>query len=101
MANVANDTSREAHHVTSDHYLICGSYLVRDIIQLTIGNVPTWAFLVAQWQRTCLPMQEIQETRVRSLGQEKHLEKKTAAHCSILAWEIPQTERPGRLQSMG
>ena len=43
----------------------------------------------------------VQETWVRSLGQEDPLEKETAAHSSVLAWEIPWTEEPGRLQSMG
>ena len=41
------------------------------------------------------------ETWVRSLGQEDPLEKEMAPHSSILAWEIPWTEEPGRLQSMG
>ena len=41
------------------------------------------------------------ETRVRFLGWEDHLEKKMAIHSSILAWEIPWTEEPGGLQSMG
>ena len=41
------------------------------------------------------------ETRVQSLGQEDPLEKKMATHSSILAWKIPWTEEPGRLQSMG
>ena len=36
-----------------------------------------------------------------SLGQEDPLEKEMATHSSILAWEIPWTEKPGRLQSMG
>ena len=45
-----------------------------------------------------LPMQE---TRVRSLSQEDPLEKEMATHSSILAWEIPWTEDPGGLQSMG
>ena len=35
------------------------------------------------------------------LGQEKPLEKKVATHSTILAWIIPRTEEPGRLQSMG
>ena len=39
--------------------------------------------------------------QVRSLGGEDPLEKETATHSSILAWEIPQTEEPSRLQSMG
>ena len=42
-----------------------------------------------------------QEERVRSLGQEDTLEQEVATHSSILAWEIPWTEQPGRLQSMG
>ena len=43
----------------------------------------------------------IQETRVRSLGWEDPLEKEMATHSSILAWRIPWTEDPNRLQSMG
>ena len=39
--------------------------------------------------------------QVRSLGQEDSLEEGMATHSSILAWEIPWTEEPGRLQSMG
>ena len=41
------------------------------------------------------------ETRVQFLGQEDPLEKEIATHSSILAWEIPWTEEPGGLQSMG
>ena len=47
----------------------------------------------------CLPT--MQETQVQSLGEEDLLEKETATHSSILAWKIPWTEEPGRLQSMG
>ena len=43
----------------------------------------------------------MQETYVRSLGQEDLLKKGMATHSSILAWEIPWTEEPGRLQSIG
>ena len=43
----------------------------------------------------------MQETQVRSLGREDPLEKGTATHSSILAWRIPWTEEPNRLQSMG
>ena len=53
---------------------------------------------VAQCLRICLPMQEMQ---VQSLGQEDALEEEMATHHSILAWKIPWTEEPGRLQSMG
>ena len=41
------------------------------------------------------------QTWVQSLGQEDPLEKGMATHSSILAWDIPWTEEPGRLQSMG
>ena len=43
----------------------------------------------------------MQETQVRSLGQEDPLEKGMATHSSMLAWRIPWREEPGRLQSMG
>ena len=42
----------------------------------------------------------MQETQIRSLGQEYPLEKEMATHSSILAWEIPRTEEPGGMQSM-
>ena len=42
-----------------------------------------------------------QEMQVQSLGQEDPLEKEMAIHSSILAWEIPWTEEPGGLQSVG
>ena len=43
----------------------------------------------------------MQETRVRSLGQEDPLEKEMAIHSSILAWRVPWTEEPGGLQPTG
>ena len=43
----------------------------------------------------------MQETQVQSLGHEGPLEKEMATRSSILAWKIPQTEKPGGLQSMG
>ena len=43
----------------------------------------------------------MQETLVRSLGLEDPLEKGIATHSSILAWRVPRTEAPGRLQSIG
>ena len=43
----------------------------------------------------------MQEMQVRSLGQEDPLEKRMATLSSTLAWRIPWTEKPGRLQSMG
>ena len=43
----------------------------------------------------------MQETQGQSLGQKDTLEKEMATHSSVLAWEIPWTEEPGGLQSMG
>ena len=43
----------------------------------------------------------MQETWVQFLGQEDPLEKEMTIHSSILAWKIPWTEEPSRLQSMG
>ena len=43
----------------------------------------------------------MQETPVLSVGQEDPLEKEMETHSGILAWEIPRTEEPGGLQSMG
>ena len=56
---------------------------------------------MVQGLRICLSMQEVQEIWVRSLGQEDPLEKEMATHSSILACEIPRTEEPDGLQSMG
>ena len=47
------------------------------------------------------PLPTMRETRVQSLGREDPLEKEMAPHSSTLAWRIPWTEEPGRLQSMG
>ena len=47
-----------------------------------------------------MPMQEPQETRVQSLGQEDTLEEEMETHSTILVWKIPWTEEPGGLQSI-
>ena len=65
-----------------------------------LGNVSLF-FRLPRWHsgyKICLL---IQEMRVQSLGHEDPLEKKMATHSSTLAWKIPWTEEPGRLQSMG
>ena len=56
---------------------------------------------MTQWVKNLHAVQETQELQVQSLGQEDPLEESMAIHSSILAWEIPGTEEPGRLQSMG
>ena len=69
------------------------SCLVFNISLATLG-----ASLVAQMVKD-LPV--MWETQVWSLGREDPLEKRKATHSSILAWRIPWTEEPGRVQSMG
>ena len=54
--------------------------------------------LVAQ---TVKRLSIMRETQVQSLGQEDPLEKEMATHSSTIAWKIPWTEQPGRLQSTG
>ena len=58
----------------------------------------SWASLVAELVKNLPAMQE---TWVQSLGWEDPLEKEMATYSSTLAWKIPWTEEPGRLQSMG
>ena len=66
-------------------YNICISYIiVASLVAQTVKYLP------AIW-----------ETRVHSLGWEDPLEKEMATHSSTLAWKIPWTDEPGRLQSMG
>ena len=63
-----------------------------------VWDTLVWASLVAQRVKHLTAMWE---TWVRSLGREDPLEKEMATHSSILAWKMPGTEEPGRLQSMG
>ena len=56
------------------------------------------ASLIAQLVKN---LSAVQETLIQSLGQEDPLEGEMATHSNILAWRIPRTEEPGRLQSMG
>ena len=51
--------------------------------------------------QTVKHLMQVQETWVQSLGREDTLEKGMATHSSILAWRIPRTEEPHRLQPMG
>ena len=60
-----------------------------------------WAELASLVAQTVKHLPAMQETWVQSLGWEDPLEKEMATHSSILAWKIPRTEEPGRLQSMG
>ena len=71
--------------VSLDHLVIAKLKQV-----LTQKQFPWWF----SSKRIHLPMQK---TWVQFLGQEYSLEKETATHSSVLAWEIPWTEDPGRL----
>ena len=59
---------------------------------------PNWGLFVTTWASL---VAETVKNLVRSLGWEYPLEKEMATHPSILAWRIPQTEKPGKLKSMG
>ena len=61
-------------------------------------GLPHGGLLVAQMVKN-LPA--LQETRVQSLGWKDPLEKEMAIHSSTIAWKIPWTDEPGRLQSVG
>ena len=64
------------------------------------ANARTLMFRVSLMAETVKNLPAIQEIQVQSLGWEDLLEKGMATHSSILAWRIPWTEEPGRLQSM-
>ena len=81
--------------VASSCALSLGAY-VRAGFRKALHN--PWAALVAQAVKN-LPA--VQETWVQSLGWEDSLAEGVATHSSILAWRIPWTEEPGRLESIG
>ena len=66
-------------------------------LKTTFIMLSPWS-LVAQRLKRLPPSRE---TQVRSLGREDPLEKEMEIHSSILAWRVPWTEKPSRLQSMG
>ena len=72
-----------------------GEISITSDVQMT---PPLWTSLVAQTVKRLFTMWE---TRVRAQGWEDLLEKEMAIHSSTIAWKIPWTEEPGRLQSIG
>ena len=66
-----------------------------------MDRLPTQVFLDFLVVQMVKNPPTVQETLVQFLGQEDLLEKEMASHSSVLAWRIPWTEEPGRLQSMG
>ena len=63
-------------------------------------SMTTKDHLTAQRVKNLPAMQETQDVQIQSLGWKDPLEKEMDTHSSVLAWRIPWTEEPGRLQSM-
>ena len=57
--------------------------------------------IFSNWVKMIKNLPAMQETWIRSLGQEDALEEEMATHSSVLAWRIPGTGRPGGLPSVG
>ena len=89
---------------TTAHQALLSFTISQSLLQLMsiqsvmLPNNPILSLLLPQMVKRLPTMQE---TQVRSLGQEDPLEKEMATHSSSLAWKIPWTEESGRLQSMG
>ena len=75
--------------------------LILEIYQDTTPLIKNTSYYLGlpwfSWQRICLRIQETQETRVQSLGQEDPVEKEMTTHSSMLAWRILWTEEPDGL----
>ena len=99
-SKISTSFAYSGYDITHDTELLKNLPFCPDLNLLLFDLLPLnwWASLVAQ-RLKCLP--PMRETRVRSLGQEDPLEKEMAVHSSILAWRIPWTEKPSRLQSTG
>ena len=65
------------------------------------GEAQTPGFMASPVAQRVKRLPAMRETWVQSLGREDPLEKEMATYSSTLAWKIPWTEEPGRLQSMG
>ena len=72
-----------------------------DKVMSLLFNMLSRLVITSLLAQTVKRLPTVQETWVRSLGREDSLEKELATHSSTLAWKIPCTEEPGRLQSMG
>ena len=76
-------------------------FVVVRVQQNWATELETEEFKASLVSQMVMNLPAMQETWVQSLCWENPLEKEMATHSSILAWEIPWTEEPGRLQSMG
>ena len=85
--------------------ILCQVFAIKQWAENLSGHLPSWNLIL--WGRISLVahtvknLPSMKETQVWSLVQEDPPEKEMATHSGILAWEIPWTEEPGRLQSMG
>ena len=80
--------------------LIWGNIIYASHFKLT-GAMLDWGFPRSSVVKNLPEVHETQKTRVQFLDPEDLLEEETAPHSSILAWEIPWTEEPAGLQSLG
>ena len=70
-------------------------------LNINIHDTQLQVFVASLRAQSVKNLLAMQETQVQFLGQEDPMEKEMATHSSILAWRIPRTEEPGRLQCMG
>ena len=74
--------------------------MLKSLLSILLGAYPEVELFSHNGSSVVKNTSAKQEMQVRYLGREDPLEKEMATHCSILAWEIPWTEGPGRLQSI-
>ena len=89
-------TNTNRYSVNIFEYILCATQILHALYALIYIILTT---TLPWWLRKRLP--GMQETQVPSPGWEDPLEKEMATHASTLAWKIPWTEEPSRLQSMG
>ena len=70
-------------------------------LNINICDTQLRVFVASHRAQSVKNLPAMQEIQVQFLGQEDPMEKEMATHSSILAWRIPWTEKPSRLQSMG
>ena len=90
--------AQSMHETSSPQRRCCWAIEIVSSEGIFVTYLPfSWASLVAQMVKNLSAMQE---THVRSLGQEEPLEKGMTTYSNSLAWRIPWTEEPGELQPM-
>ena len=94
MIRIYENTIGEDCESHRNQRMMVTGYILNAMTMESLG-LPWWIS-----SKECALMQESQEIQVRSLGWEDPLEEGLATHSNILAWRIPQTDKPGRLQSM-